>query len=234
VSGVSMIEQERTNRAVPGSNIRPDPSNEHRRPQLYVGRGAGRAMTERRSGPRAGEEAIAPRAASAAVNRGDFETAPTGDVDDFDFLVGRWNVRHRRLVGRLVGSTTWEDFDGDCVMRKLLGGQANVDDNVLRAPAGTYRAMTIRVFDPSARQWSIYWIDSRYPPERIEDPVVGGFAGDRGLFFADGDWEGRLVRTRFLWQVDGPDSCRWEQAASIDGGLIWETNWYMDFERAAS
>lgn len=29
---------------------------------------------------------------------------------DFDFFVGRWNVRNRRLVGRLVGSTHWESF----------------------------------------------------------------------------------------------------------------------------
>ena len=110
-------------------------------------------------------------------------------------------------------------------------GQANVDDNVLHTPAGTYRAMTIRVFDPSASQWSIFWIDSRYPPSRIESPVVGGFAGGRGLFFSDDEWEGRPVRTRFVWQIDDPDACRWEQALSPDGGVSWETDWYMDFER---
>ena len=161
------------------------------------------------------------------------ETAPPGHVDDFDFLIGRWKVRHRRLLDRLVGSNDWEEFDGECVMQKMLGGQANVDDNVLHAPAGDYRAMTIRVFDPSARAWSIFWIDSRYPPSRIENPVVGGFAGDRGVFLAEDEVDGRRVHTRFIWQVESDDSCRWEQAASIDGGLTWETNWYMDFERVA-
>jgi hypothetical protein len=161
------------------------------------------------------------------------ELPPRGSVDDFDFLVGRWKVRHRRLVGRLVGSTTWEEFDGECTMRKLLGGRANVDENVLHASAGTYRALTIRVFDPALRAWSIYWIDSRYPPSTVDDPVVGGFAGNRGLFFADGELEGRHVRTRFIWQIDDGDSCRWEQAASIDHGMTWETNWHMTFERMA-
>jgi hypothetical protein len=162
------------------------------------------------------------------------EYAPPGSVDDFDFLVGCWNVRHRRLVGRLVGSTTWEEFHGECAMQKLLGGQANVDDNVLHAPSGTYRALTIRVFDPRARAWSICWIDSRYPPSRIENPVVGGFAENRGLFFSDDEWEGRAVRTRFIWLVDDRDRCRWEQALSPDGGVTWETNWYMDFARAST
>jgi hypothetical protein len=159
------------------------------------------------------------------------ETAPPGSIGDFDFLVGRWRVSHRRLVGRLVGSTEWEAFDGECTMQKMLGGQANVDDNVLHAPAGTYRAMTIRVFDPDTRAWSIYWIESRYPPSTIENPVVGGFAGNRGVFFSDEEWEGRRIRTRFVWENDGPDSCRWEQAFSTDGGLTWEPNWYMAFER---
>lgn len=168
---------------------------------------------------------------TAAETTDAVETAPPGHAEDFDFLVGRWRVHHRRLVGRLVGSTEWEEFDGECVMQKTMGGQANVDDNVIDAPAGTYRAMTIRVFDPAADAWSIHWIDSRYPPEKIEKPVVGGFAGARGVFFSDDELDGRQVRTRFVWQVDGPDACRWEQAASVDGGRTWEVNWTMHFER---
>jgi hypothetical protein len=162
---------------------------------------------------------------------GELEVAPRGSIDDFDFLVGCWTVRHRRLVNRLVGSTEWEEFDGECAMQRMLGGQANVDDNVLHAPAGTYHAITIRLFDPNAGAWSIFWIDSRYPPSRIESPVVGGFAGNRGLFFSDDEYEGRQVRTRFIWQVDDRESCRWEQALSIDRGRSWEPNWYMAFRR---
>lgn len=158
--------------------------------------------------------------------------APPGSASDFDFLVGHWRVRHRRLLDRLVGSTTWQEFDGACAMHKLLGGQANVDDNVLHIPSGTYHAMTVRVFDPGQRAWSIFWIDSRYPPSSIGAPIVGGFAGARGAFFSDGDWGGRRVHTRFLWFAGGGDVCRWEQALSADNGATWETNWYMRFERA--
>jgi hypothetical protein len=168
------------------------------------------------------------------VSTDTLDTAPPGQVGDFDFLVGRWSAHHRRLVDRLVGSTTWEEFDGECAMQKMLGGQANVDDNVLHAPAGTYHAMTIRVFDPGARAWSIFWIDGRYPPSAIESPVVGGFAGGRGLFFSDDEIDGRQVRTRFIWEVGDGDSCRWQQACSIDGGRTWETNWHMDFHRIAT
>jgi hypothetical protein len=168
-----------------------------------------------------------------AATSGTAVHSPAGHVDDFDFLVGDWKVRHRRLVGRLVGSTTWEEFDGECRMQKVLGGRVNVDDNVLEAASGAYRAAAIRTFDPTSNAWSIFWIDSRYPPATIADPVVGGFENGRGVFFCDDEWEGRAIRTRFTWDVDGLDSCCWEQAFSPDNGVSWETNWYMTFRRTS-
>ena len=37
---------------------------------------------------------------------------------DFDFLVGHFIMRHRRLKERLKGSTEWEEFDGTAVGKK--------------------------------------------------------------------------------------------------------------------
>ena len=63
---------------------------------------------------------------------------------DFDFFFGRWRVAHRRLVDRLQGCDRWESFDGACVVQPLLGGRANIDDNLINLPAGFYRAATLR------------------------------------------------------------------------------------------
>src|SRR3954465_1569337 len=63
---------------------------------------------------------------------------PGPAVHDFDFLHGRWRVRHRRLKERLVGSDAWERFDGTCHAWPLLDGAGNVDDNLLELPGGTY------------------------------------------------------------------------------------------------
>jgi hypothetical protein len=164
------------------------------------------------------------------MDKGMTKAVPKGAIGDFDFLVGRWRVSHRRLVGRLVGSTNWQEFDGECSMQKVLGGQANVDDNILNVPSGTYHAMTLRVFDPAQRTWSIFWLDSRFPTT-LGTPVVGGFEGNRGVFYSDDMLDGHPVRTRFLWFVDNSKLCRWEQALSADEGKTWETNWYMRFER---
>jgi hypothetical protein len=151
-------------------------------------------------------------------------------MNDFDFLVGQWSVRHRRLKERLAGCTEWEEFPGTCSLRPLLDGQANVDDNVLELPSGTYRAASIRAYDPATDRWSIWWLDSRHPHD-LGTPVVGAFKHGTGTFFADDVLDGQPIRVRFLWTDITPASARWQQAFSNDGGATWETNWIMEFQR---
>ena len=151
-------------------------------------------------------------------------------MNDFDFLVGHWTVRHRRLRERLVGSTEWEEFPGTCSLRPLLNGQANVDDNVLELPSGPYRAASIRAYDPATRRWSIWWLDSRHPHD-LGVPVVGAFENGVGTFFADDTLNGQPIRVRFLWMDITAASACWQQAFSNDGGATWETNWVMEFQR---
>ena len=157
--------------------------------------------------------------------------APADGRGDFDFLAGRWTVIHKRLRRRLAGDTNWDEFSGLCESRPVVGGLANIDDNYLEPPAGSYRAATLRLFDPGTRLWSIWWIDSR--SMRLEPPVHGRFENGVGTFFGDDSHDGRPIRVRFLWSGIGPESAKWEQAFSPDGGAQWETNWIMQFRRAA-
>jgi hypothetical protein len=152
---------------------------------------------------------------------------PTGDVSDFDFLVGTWQVDHRRLVARGVGSTAWEEFAGTSRMTQHLGGVVNVDE--LALPTKGWSGLTVRAFDLAQRRWSIYWIHSQQG--RLFPPVVGGFVGDVGEFVGDDVDDGVPVRVVFRWTRRGPDAARWEQAFSRDG-VSWETNWVMEFRRA--
>jgi hypothetical protein len=149
-------------------------------------------------------------------------------VEDFDFLVGRWRVRHECLV-----RSAWQEFYGTCSMRKVLGGQANLDENSWTTPSGSYRALTLRLFDSARRAWSILWLDTRWPTA-FGPPVIGGFAGTHGRFFGDDELDGRPIRVRFDWLVDSVDACRWQQAYSFDEAATWEDNWRMHFVRDAS
>src|SRR6187402_496005 len=104
-------------------------------------------------------------------------------LHDFDFLVGRWKVAHRRLKRRLANCDEWETFDGTCDHRKILGGLGNFDENVVGLPSGAYEAVALRLFDATANQWSIFWVDARTPV--IEPPVRGRFENGVGAFVGD-------------------------------------------------
>ena len=152
-------------------------------------------------------------------------------LHDFDFLVGHWQVHHRRLKERLADNHEWIEFEGSSVVRKILGGFGISDDNVLELPEGTYRGASLKSFDAKSGQWSIWWLDSRTPLGPLDPPVRGSFRDGTGTFLADEVLNGRPIRVRFTWSGITPTSCHWEQAFSIDGGSTWETNWLMDFKR---
>ncbi|MES2058662.1 MAG: DUF1579 domain-containing protein [Pseudomonadota bacterium] len=149
---------------------------------------------------------------------------------DFDFLIGSWRVKHRRLKERLTGSNDWQEFDGRCVMQPVLGGVGNIDDNWLDIPGGAYRAVTLRSYDPKTRLWAIWWLDGRNP-HTLDVPVKGSFENGLGTFFADDTLRGQPVKLRFLWSAITATSAEWRQALSADGGKTWETNWIMHFAR---
>jgi len=155
----------------------------------------------------------------------------TSSPSDFDFIVGHWLVRHRRLNARLCGCTEWTEFNGTNTTQKILGGFGNVEDNVLSFPDGDVRAAAFRSFDPKTRTWAIWWLDGR-APHNLDVPVIGGFSGGEGTFFADDTFEGNPIKVRFIWKVNPGSEPTWEQAFSSDGGATWETNWTMEFKRS--
>ena len=151
---------------------------------------------------------------------------------DFDFLVGSWNVRHRRLRQRLAGSNEWDEFGGTLVNWPVLGGHGNVGDNVMEFPAGNRTRRRPARLRSGDGQWSSWWLDGR-TPSVIAPPVRGGFTDGIGTFVGDDTLDGRPIKTRVLWSRITPRSARWEQASSADGGATWETNWTSDFVRKA-
>ena len=163
-----------------------------------------------------------------AMDTSSVETIRDGR-EDFDFLIGTWKGHQRRLRERLNGSQSWEEFESIQVVTKVLGGLGNIDEVTMQRASGEMRGLTVRLFNPETRQWSIYWADS--VGATLGAPMVGEFKDGIGLFYDCEPFKGKRIFSRFLWTHDSPDICRWEQAFSQDGGATWETNWTMDFTR---
>ena len=145
-------------------------------------------------------------------------------MNDFDFLFGRFHVRNERLKARLVGSSDWETFDATNDCRPILGGVGNMDELVTEWNGG-FRGMSLRLFDLTRKEWSIYWSSDR--TGTLEPPVVGRFEGGIGTFYGRDSHQGTPVLARFLWSDITPTSALWQQAFSTDDGKTWETNWRM-------
>ena len=148
--------------------------------------------------------------------------------EDFDFILGDWLVKHRRLSSRFSNCNDWVEFEGRSSTAKILGGFGNLEDNLLLFPDGAFRAVAMRSYSSVTETWSIWWLDGRNPTQ-LDKPVVGKFLNHTGLFFADDVLNGQSIKVRFTWTPIPGQNPRWEQAFSNDAGATWETNWRMEF-----
>jgi len=152
------------------------------------------------------------------------------EIHDFDFVHGRWTIANRRLKIRGVGGDVWDEFPSTSWCEPRLGGVANIEQ--VDCPARGWMGMAVRTLDVATRQWSVHWVNSL--DGVVQPPVRGRFNAD-GCVLEGPDTDGaRPVIARYIWSHITPDSARWTQAFSYDGGATWEVNWVMDFTRAAA
>lgn len=149
---------------------------------------------------------------------------------DFDFFLGTWQVKHRRLKERLVGSKEWEEYAGTTHCQAILGGVANFNDSIVHRSGATYRSLGLRAFDAKTNAWTDWSLDGRNPTQVTVDGV-GRFVNGIGTFFADDTLAGKPIRVRGIFTPLTARSAQWEQAFSPDAGRSWETNYVMRYTR---
>jgi hypothetical protein len=88
------------------------------------------------------------------------KASPTSSVHDFDYLVGNWKLRNRKLKSRLTHSTEWLSFESRVEMHQILNGVGNIDKYTDTASGTPYEGVALRLFDTRTKLWSIYWADS--------------------------------------------------------------------------
>jgi hypothetical protein len=158
---------------------------------------------------------------------GDLNIAPdpSSAPGDFDFYVGKWRIRNRKLNSRLNNCTDWTEFEASGEMHKILLGIGNTDVFRANVDGKPFEGMTLRLFNPATKLWSIYWADSN--AGAMDPPVVGSFSGSIGTFYTKDVFQGKPILVQFQWDKTDPDNPVWSQAFSPDNGATWEWNWYM-------
>lgn len=151
---------------------------------------------------------------------------PAADRDgqkDFDWEIGFWTTHLKRLKNPLSGSTEWVEYRGTTDVRPVMGGRANLVELKVEGPMGRIEGASLRLYNPQARQWSLHFASASGGV--LAPPTIGGFHDGCGEFYAQDSWNGRTILVRFVISDITPNSARFEQAFSIDGGKSWEVNW---------
>jgi hypothetical protein len=151
----------------------------------------------------------------------------TSSKHDFDYLVGKWNLRNRTLKEPLAGSDEWKEFDATQEFRLLLLGQGNFDIFSTTLDGKPFEGLTVRLFDPQTRLWTIYWADSDVV--KLDAGKVGSFDGDEGDFFGREVFADKDVLVKFHWDKRNPKAPIYSRAFSADEGRTWEWNWHSTF-----
>jgi len=149
---------------------------------------------------------------------------------DFDFGFGVFTTHIRRLSHPLTGSTTWTEWNGTVATRKLWDGKGQLEELDITGPnGGRVQGMTLRLYNPDARQWNLYWANSS--DGLLGQPLVGEFKDGRGEFYDQEQFNGRAVLVRNVYWGITPDSYHFEQAFSADAGKTWEPNFIASLTR---
>jgi hypothetical protein len=142
---------------------------------------------------------------------------------DFDWEIGTWKTQLRRLQRPLSGSTTWLEYEGTTLVRKVWDGRANLVELKADGPAGHFEGLSLRLYNPQARQWSLNFANVN--GGTLTTPSIGEFKEGRGEFYNQDTYNNRAIFVRFVITKITPDQYRFEQSFSDDGGKTWEINW---------
>ena len=148
---------------------------------------------------------------------------------DFDFEFGEWQMKLKRRLEPLTGGDKWVEYAGPSVVRKVWDGKANLGEIDVKGPAGRIQGLSLRVYNPGSRQWSIAYASAA--GGMMGAPMVGAFRDGRGEFYNQETYRGRAIFVRFVFSDITAKSFRLVQSFSDDGGKTWEANWVAEFAR---
>ncbi len=146
---------------------------------------------------------------------------------DFDFLQGWFDVSGRRLRDPLDPASGWIDVPATSSAVVAFEGAVSIDE--MWFPNERRFGLSLRLFDPASRTWTVRWLDGR--GGGLQPPVEGRWAGGRCWFTGADSHQGRPLLASYSWSEVTDSGARWEQSFSLDNGRTWQSNWVMQFAR---
>jgi hypothetical protein len=144
---------------------------------------------------------------------------PRDGAHDFDFDLGVWTTHITRNLHPLTGSGETVELTGTVTVRKLWGGRAQVEEIEADGAKGHWEGMTVFLYDPQARQWSMNFANSS--EGKFTAPLIGSFENGRGELIQQDTLDGRSILVRAVWSDITLNAHTYQESYSADGGRTW-------------
>jgi hypothetical protein len=148
---------------------------------------------------------------------------------DFDFNIGVWHTHIRRVLDPLSDSKESIELNGTVTVREVWDGRAQLEEIETDGPKGHWEGLSLFLYNPSAHQWSQSFINSQIA--ELGTPLIGELHDGRGELFGQDTFQGKTILVRGVWSVIEPDSHRYEESYSDDGGHTWKLSFLANLTR---
>lgn len=149
---------------------------------------------------------------------------------DFDFDIGVWQTHIKRILDPLSGSADSIELSGTVTVRKVWDGRAQLEEIEADGPKGHWEGLSLFLYNPEAHQWGQSFSNSK--AGALGSPLIGSFKNGRGELFSQDTIHNRTILVRAVWSDIKPNSHRYEESYSADGGKTWALSFTADLTRS--
>jgi len=165
----------------------------------------------------------------AHLRAGQRQDAAQDGQHDFDFNLGVWHTHIKRVLDPFASGSDSLELNGTVTVRKVWDGRAQLEEIEADGPKGHWEGLTLFLYNPQSHQWSQTFANSQQGS--LTTPLIGSFKEGRGELHSVDTLEGRSILVRGVWSEITPDSHRYEESYSDDGGRTWHVAFMGELTR---
>jgi len=135
-----------------------------------------------------------------------------------------WHTHIRRVLDPFSASSDVIELNGTVTVRPVWGGRARLEEIEADGPKGHWEGLSLFLYNPQSHQWSQSFLNSKIAV--LSGGLVGEFHDGRGELYAHDTFHDKSIFVRGVWSEITPNSHRYTESYSNDGGKTW----FMSFD----